>query len=74
MLLGTGEVATPMARYHLKKMHVAEDGGTAFPKGKLKRLVSKRTGGKKVAREESAETSSIQRSEPAYATVGGQRQ
>ena len=45
MLLGPGEVATIMARYYLERMRAPETGGTAFAKGKLERLVGKRTGG-----------------------------
>ena len=45
MLLDAGEVAKIIARHDLEVMRDAENGGTAFAKGKLERLVGKRSGG-----------------------------
>ena len=46
MLLGAGEVATLIARRYLEHdARSRETAGTAFAKGKLERLVGKRTGG-----------------------------
>ena len=52
MLLGADEVAKIIARHDLVVMRDAETSGIAFAKGKLERLVGKRTGGGQVAREE----------------------
>src|ERR1700687_2389297 len=45
MFLGTGEVAKIIEGHHLQRMRAPETGGTAFAKGKLERLVGKRSGG-----------------------------
>src|ERR1700687_4803046 len=45
MLLGAGEVTTPIARYNLELMHGAEIDGTALSEGELEGLVEDRASG-----------------------------